>query len=248
MPGVTPSGLPAASPTFGPPARPGRTTAFVAGLALAKNRLVGRPALVVTLLCIAVSIAGGIIERHAGSAGAVDRALLGTFGLVVPLASFWIVSMVTTRDRLDRAVWSVARFGVARRDVALGLTSGAVLAAASLSALVALASVFVAGQANASARDALTCVWIAALTAAAYVGWFSLGTTFLSRGRASAIVLAVDFMIGGTGAAGLVLPRGNAVNLLGGAAPLGLGQPSSTAILLTSAVALSIVAALRSGG
>jgi hypothetical protein len=61
-------------------------------------------------------------------------------------------------------------------------------------------------------------------------------------------VLALDFAIGGTsGLAGAILPRGTLANLLGQAPPLGLDQRSSTAILVASAVALAVAAALRSG-
>jgi hypothetical protein len=42
-----------------------------------------------------------------------------------------------------------------------------------------------------------------------------------------------------------VLPRANAASLLGGTAPLGMPQTSSSAILAASAVALTVLAAIR---
>ncbi len=81
-------------------------------------------------------------------------------------------------------------------------------------------------------RDLLVSGWIGALTGAAYAGWFSLGATFFRRGVGRFVPLAVDLLLGGSaGVIGALLPRGNAVNLLGGPSPLGLGQPASAALL-----------------
>jgi hypothetical protein len=155
---------------------------------------------------------------------------------------------VSARGNLRDAVWAAARYGVPRRDVALGALAAAALAAASLGALFAGAAVVVAHGAASPplGRDALTSAWVAALTAAAYTGWFSAGATFGRRGNGRWAPLLADFVLGGsTGLAGAILPRAHAVSLLGGAAPLELPQTSSSLILGASAVALAALAALR---
>jgi hypothetical protein len=99
------------------------------------------------------------------------------------------------------------------------------------------------------AGDAFTSAWIAALTGAAYAGWFALGATFGRRGGGRWLPLLADFAIGGSlGLAGAVLPRANALSLLGGAAPLGMVQASSSVILGASAVVLAGLAGLRCRG
>ncbi|HVY47084.1 MAG TPA: hypothetical protein VHB21_14450, partial [Minicystis sp.] len=62
------------------------------------------------------------------------------------------------------------------------------------------------------------------------------------------VPLVADYALGAsTGLLGAVLPRGNALNLLGGAAPLGLSQPTSSLLLALMTVVLVVAAALRSG-
>jgi hypothetical protein len=96
------------------------------------------------------------------------------------------------------------------------------------------------------AGDLVTSGWIAALTAAAYTGWFSLGATFGRRGGGRWVPLLLDFILGaGTGLAASFLPRAHAASLLGGSGPLGMPQSSSSLVLAASAMALSGVAAAR---
>ena len=119
---------------------------------------------------------------------------------------------------------------------------------AGLGALMAAASTLVAhGPADPPlARDALTCAWVGALTAAAYAGWFSFGATFFARGRGRWVPLVLDFALGAsTGVLGVLLPRGNADNLLGAEAPLGLPQATSSVALAAMALLLATGAAVR---
>jgi hypothetical protein len=96
------------------------------------------------------------------------------------------------------------------------------------------------------AGDAITSAWVAALAAAAYTSWFALGATFGRRGGGRWAPLLLDFVMGGsTGLAGALLPRANAASLLGGAAPLGMTQASSSVILAGSVMVLAGIAALR---
>lgn len=242
LPGRSPTGMPPITVEAPPPATP--FTAIRIGFVLARDKLLGPRARFTALLALALVASAAWIERRVTSAGAVDRALAATFSLVVPLAAFALAAEATGRARLDEAAWPLSRYGLARRDVALGTIAAAALASAALSALLAIVAVLLAG--GSTAGDALTSSWIAALTAAAYTSWFSLGATFGRRGGGRFLPLLADFAIGGTsGVAGALLPRANAASLLGGTAPLHMPQASSSVILALSALVIGGVAALR---
>jgi hypothetical protein len=246
LPGREAGALPPIAMVAPAPATP--AAALGIGFAMGWARIRRRGTLVSAVLGAALVVTAGIIERRVSSAGAVDRALAATFNLVVPLVSFAIAAEASGRGNLRDGVWPAARYGVARRDVALGTMGAALVAAAALGAAFGALAVLVAhGAGNpALGGDALTSAWIAALTAAAYTGWFALGATFGRRGGGRWAPLVVDFVIGGsTGVAGAILPRAHAANLLGGPAPLGLPQASSSALLAASAVVLTGLAALR---
>jgi hypothetical protein len=218
------------------------------GFATGVRRLLRRSTLVTALLAFALALAGGVIERRVTSAGAVDRSLLATFRLVVPLFVFALAVQVTERHALREAAWPVARYGAARRDVALGLAGALVVAALASGALLAIVAVISAHAPVAPPllRDAFTSGWIGALTAAAYAGWFALGATFFERGRGVWAALVLDFLLGGgAGFVATLLPRAHARSLLGGEGPLGLSQPQSCVALLVMAFALPALAALR---
>jgi hypothetical protein len=218
------------------------------GFALGRERILRRPTALSALLGAALVIVGAVIERRAGTAGAVDRALSGNFRLVIPLVAFGVAAEATGRGNLCESVWPIARYGASRREVALGLIAMAMVVSMVLGALFAVSSVALAHGSGEPPllRDALQCAWIGALTASAYTAWFSLGATFFKRGRGRWIPLVADFLVGSsTGLVGALLPRSNAQNLLGGAAPMHLSQPVSSGILVGSAVILALVAALR---
>lgn len=218
------------------------------GFAAARARLLRRPAALSALLGAALVVVSGLVEHRAGSSGAADRALSATFRLVIPLVCFGLAAEATGRGNLRDGAWPAARYGARCRDVALGSIASAVLFSAVLSALFAVLAVLVAGGGGAlsTGYDAFTSAWIAALTAAAYVGWFSLGATFGKRGGGRWVPLVADFVLGGgAGFSGAILPRGHALNLLGIAAPMGLPQGASSAILAGSAVVLCLLAAVR---
>ena len=241
LPGRSADGLPPIVMEAPHPASP--TAALRIGAAMASARILRRELSLAVLLGAALVVLSAVLERRVTVAGAVDRTLAATFNLVVPLASFTIAAMATGRQSLGDAVWSAARYGVARRDVALGVIGAAAITSAALSAALSALAVVAAGGGG---GDAITSAWIAALTATAYVSWFSLGATFGKRGGGRLAVLLVDFAIGGSaGIAGAILPRGNAASLLGGPGPLHLPQASSSALLLVSALSLAGLAAVR---
>jgi hypothetical protein len=246
LPGRIPGALPPLSLDPPPPAPP--RVAIAIGFAMGRERALRRPLALAALLGAALVVVSAIIERRVGSAGAVDRVLVATFNLVVPLVSFGVAAEVSARRNLRDAVWSAARFGVARRDVAIGAFFAAALASMALCGGLAILAVLLAhGEGNPPlARDLAQSAEIAALAAAAYSGWFALGSTFGKAGGGRWWALVADFVLGAsTGIAGAILPRGNATNLLGGAAPLALSQASSSAILALSAIALGGLAAIR---
>jgi hypothetical protein len=236
-------------PRTAPPPAP-TSTALALGFALGRARILRRPSATATILGGALVLVAALIERRAGSAGAVDRTLAATFNLVLPLVTFALAAEVAGRGNLREGLWSVARHGVARRGVALGVVAAGLIAAATLGAgfaLLAVAGAHAEGNPPLG-HDAFTSAWIGALTASAYLAWFSVGATFGRRGAGRWIPLVADFALGSTsGILGVVLPRAHAVSLLGGIAPLGLPQASSTVTLVASALILAAFAALRCG-
>lgn len=246
LPGRSPDGLTPITLQAPPPAS--ARVAVSIGFAMARARILRRPIALTAVLGASLVVVAGLVERRVGSAGAVDRALAGTFNLVIPLVTFAVVTEAAGRHNLREGVWSAARHGVARRGVALGAVAAAAVASAALAALYAVVAVVVAHAPGNPPliTDAFTSAWVAALAAAAYTGWFALGSTFGRRGGGRWVPLVVDFVVGAsTGIAGALLPRANAASLLGGAAPLALPQVGSSAILVASAVVLAGLAALR---
>ncbi len=237
-----------------PPAAGGserRTPALVGvrlGMEMALSRLRARRPLLALGLGVALAAAAAVIEVAFGSSGAVDRALLATFRVVTPITIFALAADAADRTALRDAAWPAARFGASSHHVALGIALATALTAALVGALLAVVVVAAAWGPGAAPfiRDMLLSGWIGALTGAAYAGWFSLGATFLRRGLGRFVPLAADFLFGGSaGVVGALMPRGNAVNLLGGPSPLGLGQPASAGLLALSAVLLVLAASAR---
>lgn len=231
-----------------PPSRVARGALLGARLGL--ERLRDRRTYGALLLALALSFAGARIELDAGSLGAVDRALAGTFRLVIPLLTLALVSRAASRDGLGAGTYSLARFGLPRFAVGLGITATAALLSAVASALLAAVTV-VAAHAPSSpplAFDLLESAWIGAATAFAYAGWTALGTTYF-RGRGQWFPIAADFLVGGsTGLAAALLPRAHATSLLAlGPAPLSLPPSLSFVALYTMALFASLAAAARCG-
>ncbi|EYF03484.1 hypothetical protein [Chondromyces apiculatus] len=222
--------------------------AVLAGFTTAGRRLLGRRALVAVVLGVALTATSAVIERSTAPAGATDRALTATFRLVIPLVAFALTADAADRARLRDAAWPAARFGLGRGGVALGMVLAAVMGAAAVSGLVAVLAVLAAHGPGSPplARDALVSSYVGALAGAAYGGWFSLGSTFLRRGRGRVVPLALDLLFGGSaGVLGAMLPRSHATNLIGGEAPLGLAQQGSAGILVGMALVLGLLAAFR---
>ena len=220
------------------------------GARLGVERLRDRRTAFAVLLGVALAITGGVIERSATSLGAVDRALGGTFRLLVPLLALSFVSRAVSREGLGPGTFSIARFGVPRFAVALGITSAAALACAVLGAALAALTVIAAHTQAAPplALDVLQSAWIGAVSSLAYAAWTAYGSTYF-RGRGRWMPIAADYLLGGsTGLAGALLPRSHASSLLGlGDAPLDLPRAASFGVLFAMAILLTLAASTRAG-
>lgn len=219
------------------------------GFRSAASRLTTRSSLLLIGLSVALVLSGGLIERRITSSGAVDRSLVSTFRLVIPLYCFALTSAVCQGLGLREAAWSVARFGAARRDVALGFVL--LLVASSFVGGLLLASLAVLSAFGAASRplgaELFTSAWIGALVAAAYAAWFAWGSTFLSRGRGRWIPLVCDALFGaGTGTLAAFFPRSHARNLLGEIGPTHFSQPQSCVALLVMLFVLVFFSMVRS--
>jgi hypothetical protein len=217
------------------------------GFEAGRARIWRMPGLVLVVLVVLLGGVAGMLERDVTSAGAVDRTLVAVFSLLIPLSSFAWVGLLTGSRRLTDRALALSRFGASGRAVMLGLSLAAAAAAASSSvAAVAVAVLVTHGHGPTSLwAELFTTSWIAALTAAAYAGWFCLGSTFLWRGRGRWIPLASDFALGTLGFAGLVFPRAHAQNLIGGEAPLALPQAASSGILAALVVVMLGLSSIR---
>jgi len=219
------------------------------GFVSAARRLQSGATWLLVALSVALVISGGIIERHVTTWGAVDRSLAATFRLVVPLYCFAVVAAAVQRVGLREATWSVARFGPARRDVALGIVLASVAVSMLGGVFLSVCAVLCAygPSARPLASELFTSGWIGGLVAAAYAAWFALGSTFFDRGRGRWIPLVFDFFLGsGSGAIAAVFPRSHARGLLGDVGPTQFSQPQSSVALFVMFVVLSLLAALRS--
>jgi ABC-type multidrug transport system ATPase subunit len=194
------------------------------------------------------AIAAGIGHRM-GSANAASHVLVWPFGAIaLPLFVYAVVSATLGGEGVARASRSLVAFGADPARAALSQILVAVVTSALLSAVVGSA---VAALAHGSAdppplRDALTSAWIAALGGAAYASLFAFGSTFGARGAGRTAALVLDWALGagGSGAA-LVTPRAHLRNLMGGAAPVEIGQRASVAWLAALAIAFILLAVAR---
>jgi len=218
-------------------------SAVFAGWRTGIRRALATRAFVVALLAWGFAALVAFAEKRVALYGAAGRALEGqVFGFIVPIALLWISMRILEPVRLDVSASPLARFGLSRRGVGLGLIGASMLAAALVTAVAAALTALVAHDPTAPAAsvDALTCAWIGALTGFAYAALFALGATFGAKGGGRYWVLGFDFLFGSTsGVAAMLAPRAHAQNLLGGQPPMFLSQPASAALLVAIAVAFT---------
>lgn len=223
-----------------------------AGVRMALARVSGKAGIGVQLAALVAVLVFAFVERRAGSFGASDRTVAGLFRMVVPLTCFALSHVVAAGQNVRDAVWPAARFGLHRGWVSVGQVLGTSAFCAACFLVIAVVGVAAARAGRAPlphemslAADLLATAWIAPLTAAAYVAWFSFGGTFGKQGGGRSFVLAADFMFGSVGLFALLLPRGSAYNLIGLDAQLELGQRAASGVLGAVFVLCSILSFLR---
>ncbi len=224
---------------------------FGLGVLLVRERLRGFGALFVLLLsCLAV-YALGVLERRRDAQSAADTVLTGAvFGVALPILAYWLSDRVCEGDQLSRSVAVVARHGVDRRAVVLGLLLGSGLCLALACALLTAAGLLGAHgpslSSGAFARDFRVSVAIALLAGEVYALWFGLASLFGKRGGGRKWALVVDFLLGaGSSLLAVPWPRAHVRNLLGGTPVLDFSQASAWLALAIIGVMSLTLSALR---
>lgn len=218
------------------------------GAIIAFARLRSRSFGVSFALASALTIVGALVERRMGPSGAVDRSLGLVFSWVIPLLTLATLSVVVGPRSLRDATWPIARFGAPRALCALGVV-GATMAACALASVVLTLLAVTIGHAPSSAPllgDLATSAWISGLTGSAYAAFFAFGATLGRAGGGRSVILALDFVLGRTELFGVVLPRGNAANLIGVGSSLEASQRTSSILLVGVAVFVALIATWRS--
>ena len=220
------------------------------GIDLGAERLRARGTLGACLLALAFELGVALLERAQGATGASDRALSGgAFGLALPLLCYFLVTRVCDARGLREAVLPLARHGLDRRQLVVGLALAPALVAAAFAAFSAVAVVLVTRGLHDPSwlRDAATSLWIGAVSGAAYVAMFVGASALGQRGRGRILLLAADFLLGAGGSfLALPWPKGHVRNLLGGAPVLEMSQFAALLVMLGMSFAFLSWGALSS--
>jgi hypothetical protein len=201
-------------------------------------------------LALAFEVGVALLERAQGALGASDRALSGgAFGLALPLLCYFLVSRACGGGNLREAVLPLARHGLDRRPLVLGLAVAPALTAAAFAALSGVAVVLLTRGLHDAGwlRDAITSLWIGAVSGGAYVAMFVGASAFGRHGNGRVWLLAADFLLGaGSSLLALPWPKGHVRNLLGGSPVLEMSQFAALAVMLGMSFAFLSLGALRS--
>lgn len=204
---------------------------------LARLRRTRRGLLAIALWSF-VAVVGALIAR-AGDANGADRALRGTFGVVVaPLLSYGIVSAALGGRGLRTSIRGFVALGSAPSRAALATVLTAM-------ALSAVACGFVAGLVCVVAhgpsdpplvRDLPASFCVGFLGGLAYAAYFGAGSA-IGSGAMRGVFLALDFLLGASAGFGaLFTPRAHVTSLLGGRPCFDLSPRASSVLLLLLAV------------
>lgn len=222
---------------------------IAAGVDLAKERLRQGATTTACTMALALSLGVALLERAQGRVGAADRALSGgAFGIALPLLCYFLVGRVCGAAKLGEAVTPLARHGLDRRALALGLALPPALVAAAFSALSSVLVLCVTrGLSDPElGRDTLTSIWIGIVSGPAYVAAFLGASAFGRGGRGRAWLLAADFVLGaGDSFWAFPWPKAHIRNLLGGSAALELSQLGALLALLGTSFAFLSFGLLR---
>lgn len=221
---------------------------LVHGVLLGGERL-RRRGVFVAGATVVVAAMTALVERRLGPIGALDRSLGITAAWILPLAIAALVTAVFGLRRPRDLAWSVARWGAPRAAVTAGVIAVLSLASAALAAVSGALVVLVAHSTESAdaplGADVVVTAGVSALVGWAYAAALSFGATFGRRGGGRAIALALDFVLGGMGVVGYLLPRLHGLRLLGLDAASGSQRASSVA-LVAIAVGWTALATIRS--
>lgn len=220
-----------------------------AGIELGRERLAERATGVALGLALAFELGVALLERAQGRPGAVDRALTGgAFGVALPLVGYYLVGRVCAGQSSKDAVAPLARHGMDRYGLTLGLALPPALITGVFAALSSLLVVLVTrapGDAG-LLSDALTSAWIGLVGGAAYVAAFLGASAYGRAGRGRTWLLAADFVLGaGDSFLAFPWPKPHIRNLLGGSAALELSQLGALLVLLGTSFAFLLLGTLR---
>ena len=201
---------------------------------------------------IAGALAGGIfgVELWKWRQG-IRGSTGGAF--VLPLLAFAIVGGVLGGTGLRRSGRSLVPFGGSVTEVALSTIAVAIAASALLSGLLGAGAAGIAHSAGDPPRvaDMVLSGRSSALAGGSYAAVFCLGASWTLRGGGRFLVLALDWILGGSDRAGALLtPRAHVRNLLGGNAPFDFSQRKSAVALVivgVTSVVLALVFVQRRG-
>ena len=219
-----------------------------AGFDLARERL-RRGAVAACALALAFELGVALLERAAGRVGAADRALSGgAFGVALPLLCYFLVGRACAGSSSTDAVAPLARHGLDRFGLTLGLAVPPALGAAVFAALSSLLVVLVTRGSNDGRllADALTSIWIGLVAGPAYVAAFVGASAYGRGGRGRSWLLAADFVLGaGDSVLAFPWPKAHVRNLLGGSPALELSQLGALLALLGTSFAFLLFGTLR---
>jgi hypothetical protein len=220
-----------------------------AGMSLGQARLREPGTLSACLLALCFELGVALLERAHGRVGAADRALTGgAFGIALPLLCYFIVRRACGGLGLRAAVNPLARHGLSRHGLVLGLS---IAAALTVAAFAGLSGAVVVALTRGSGdplllRDIATCLWIGVVSGLAYSVAFVGASAFGQQGQGRVWLLAADFLLGsGSSMLAAPWPKGHVRNLLGGTPVLQLSQLSALLLLLGTSFACLWLGALR---
>ncbi len=181
--------------------------------------------------------------KSTGLRGALSVAFVGS---ALPFLSYAAISGVVGEKGLGAVVWSFSLMGMSRRRAALSL----LVAALALGAVLGLLSAEIIAVLGHTAmdpplgRDLVTTAWVGALGGAAYASLFLLGSSFW-KGAGRGVLLAMDWVLGGSGFFALLLPHGHLRSLFGGEAAFEISQRASSICLVALTVLMGAWAVRR---
>jgi hypothetical protein len=220
-----------------------------AGMAIGKARLREPGVLSACVLALCFELGVALLERAQGRVGAADRALSGgAFGIALPLLCYFVVQRACAGLSLRAAVNPLARHGMSRHSLVLGLCIPPALLAAAFAALsgVAVVALTRGGGDPLLFRDLATCLWIGLVAGLAYSIAFVGASAYGQRGQGRFWLLAADFLLGsGSSLLAVPWPKGHVRNLLGGTPVLQLSQLSALMLLLGMSFACLWLGTLR---